>query len=392
MDAERHYLFRHAVLRDAAYGMMLPSMRAALHAEAANLCEAPIERADHLHVARRLDEARADPAREREATIAAVEAAERAFANRKAEELYLRLAELESGEEQVRALRRAGVIAGRGSRLQEGTRHLEHALEGARQLCNDRAIGAAAGNLASLKMYLGEVAQAEALYHEAIDRLHNAGDAAGEALELSNLATVHIMKAETEPALELLERALRMQRRIGDDKNLAVTLGNLAMLFQRLQRHDESERLLQEALTLHRKSGNLRQEGAVLGQLAALLLRRSALAEAERFARKAVQLLCNAGDRRREADALAELARVFEAEEKFEASIALHTEALEIQLELGHTLGEARQYGNLGLLYLRQGERERAIRYLTHSRQRYNELGDKASAAMAEAALRKASG
>lgn len=392
MDAERNYLFRHAVLRDAAYGMMLPSQRAALHADAADLCGSPIERADHLHAARKLDEALADPEREREATVAAVEAAEQAFANRKAEELYLRLAELETGEQQVRALRRAGVIAGQGSRLQEGARHLQRALQGARQLGNDRAIGAAAGNLASLKMYLGEVERAEELYREAIDRLRNAGDETGQALELANLATVHILKGKTEPALELLERALEIQRRVGDGKNQAVTLGNLAMLLQRLQRHDESERLLHEALALHRKSGNLRQEGAVLGQLAALELRRSARAEAERFARKAVRLLRNAGDRRREADAMAELARVFEAGDRLEESVALHEDALQIQLELGHTHGMARQYGNLGLLYLRQGEREKAIQFLTRSRRLYSDLGDKISAEKAEAALREAGG
>ena len=385
--ASAAYLFRHAVVRDAAYEIMLPSTRAALHIVAAELSENPVEAADQLYAARQLDESQCDLEHEVEVTRTAAEFARRTFANRQAEQLYLRLAELERGVSKVKALRLAGVVAGQAARVQDGLKYIEEALTLARQVEDAQSIGACAGNLASLKMYTGQVEVAEALFTESIQQLSKTGDERGRAIERANLASVRMLRGQLDDAAALLEAALEIHRLQGDHANEGAALTRLGLVYMRQQKYELAEDKINRALELQSRAGNKRLEGENYAHRAALLRHKSDYASAEEAARFGIELLRKTGDRRREGDALGELAKALAAKGEFEKALSIHGQALAIHREVGSSISLARELGNMGLLYRQMGDRTRARDCLVQAKEIFQRTGDVRSVAAADEAL-----
>ncbi|MBI2922018.1 MAG: tetratricopeptide repeat protein [Planctomycetes bacterium] len=363
-SAEVAYLFRHAVLRDAAYQLQLPGDRARLHGLAFALIEALF--GGRAPEPPRLDAGNAVPVPPHEADAVAAELADQARAARQAavgaeseaflaaERLYLRraahflerrfqyadfaalwqrLAELAEGEAKGEFLHWAAHASWFSHRLGAAESLYAEAIRLARETGRRRAEGLALGDLASLFRQTGRVDEAERAHEQAIALHREVGNRRFEASALGNRANLFAETARGERAERLYGEAIAIGRGLGRRGEPGRPLGNLAMLFHKTGRIDLAERSFREALAAHRRRRNRRSEGIVLGNLSLLLGGTGRHRLAESAAGRSLAIAREVGDRVSEGISLANLGAVYRstgrpeaAERAFRTAIAIHRE------------------------------------------------------------------
>jgi tetratricopeptide (TPR) repeat protein len=358
MLAEDAFLFRHVILRDAAYQMQVPRDRALLHRHALqildSLADGPgplsLEIAEHAGAAAEFLEHDAEPLQRRELS-ALQEAADYAageFDNARAAACYdrcadhpladpetrciawieaghihllvgrpdlaekrfqsaLKLAELEGLEgPRGEALNSLGLAAQQTSRLNQSERYLREALELFTRLGDRSRIANVLYNLASLNPRGHHESRK---FAEQALRIHRElGERGREGIVLGNLAVTCMNEGNVEEAEKLYRESIAIHREVGNRRFEGITLGNLASLLKSLGRDRDSREMLLQALELLREVGDRRSQGHILGNLPLLDKRAGRLTEAERGYYEAIAVLREVGERRLEAFALGNLA------------------------------------------------------------------------------------
>ncbi|MBX3459756.1 MAG: tetratricopeptide repeat protein [Planctomycetes bacterium] len=361
--AEQAYLFRHAVLRDAAYELQLPAERERLHALAFHAMEelhgggAPVmpgqvrtphatdaaafELAMHAKAARIAD-------RYREYLLRAAYVAQRKFRNHEALACWQELAALRTGADRVEVLRHATIVAHQigdnalaeqlareslqvalacGSRklegaalgsvanicretgrLHEASQAYEAAVAIHREVGNDSALGVDLGNLGGLLTQQGRFDDAEAALGEALATHRRTGNRRGEGVVMSSLGALRYQMGDPVKATELMHQSLAIHRADGNLYNEGVVVGNLAAVHQLAGRLTEAEVLARQALAIHQRTGSRSSQGVALGNIATIMALGGRAAEAEPLFMEALEILREVGNRRFEAVFRCELA------------------------------------------------------------------------------------
>lgn len=327
MHADQYYLFRHAIMRDAAYILHTPALRGTLHRVALELMEAhhkpelpppghnlstepqpfdaeAMEFARHARFAQQEPYANAESLRSREADylIRAANHAMRDYDHEEALSAWRRLSEVAAGRVQFWALHRVSGIS--------------------------RALGR---NEEALKMSRRSLALAQAELTEQL-----------QAIALSELGLLHWHMRQPDVASKYLEESAA----IAGEKNeniMANTIGLLAMVLEQTGKMEEAETQYLRALELLRKLGDRINEGVFLQNLAGLYIEQDRNEEGESHLRKAVDILT-------ELDA--------------------HTD-----------LGIA--YNNLSILESERGEYAKAIQYAEQAMKLHRRVGNRRSLGVA---------
>lgn len=340
MHAEDAYLFRHALLRDAAYELQPPSDRARLHAMAFELLEllhggpAPdpglpafgglkpppahatdavvLDLALHAELA-----AGADSRLEQAAALYLHRAAVQAHTNflyRAATELWQRLANRLPGK--------ASLVA--------SYRQAEAALEGGLP-------DAAAETLSRLL----HAARAE-------------GDTLTEGLALAEQAAARAALGETHGALQDARTAVGLLRAGSDGRALAKGLSHLAKLLSHSDAGDEARACWQEACKLLTGLGDLDASAGMLNNLAGHHARRGEIELAEQLYQRAWQLHSEHGRPHSKATVLVNLGHLYSDTARIELAEQYYHAALQVAREVGHRRGESAALAGLAALLSNQ--------------------------------------
>ena len=371
-SAEIAYLFRHALLRDAAYEMQLPGDRARLHALAIDAVEAlhgtlpdqpddeagyPLDRlsadlANHARAIAQVNGADAG-ARRREARYlrrAAIHAM-REYRREDEQAAWTRLAGIETGSARANALTAAALVATelpgladqaqrliadalkeangagdnaargkalavhaklqrRAGRPDDAGRALSEALDALRKAGMRRETASLLNDAASMLMDAGRVGEAEARFHEAAALAESVGDFGLQGAILGNRATllVHTGKRQEGHALGLA--ALDLLGRAGLRAQEGAALGNLATELHQAGETAEARRLYEQAMGIHVECGNLRSQGLACLNLGMLHWELAQAAQAGQMLNRALDLFRTLGEDRLAAAALRSLALV----------------------------------------------------------------------------------
>jgi tetratricopeptide (TPR) repeat protein len=367
MGAEAAYVFRHALLREAAYQLMLPGDRAQRHEWAFDCLErhcggrpptSPIAAdGSRLHHPHPTDPFAEDIVEHLEAALSyrhpavepdslhlarmlylrrAAASAEKKFEPALAERRWRRLAALSQGSGKADALQLAGLACFHSGKTAEPIHLLEEALRLFRDSGDVRMTGVACGNLASLYLEAGRIPDAERTYGTAITLHREAGNAWAEGLALGNLAKLLSETGRLDESERLYVRARETQATTGRGADSGVLAG-LAIVHAVTGRPQSAEELFRQAVEAARASRERRSEGIYLGNLASLF--------------------ANAG-------------RDAEAEQHFDAAMAVHREVGNVR-----SLGVA--MGNLGELLLSTGRLERAQECLERALAIHGDVGNR---------------
>lgn len=375
--AETAYLFRHAVLRDAAYELQLPAQREALHRVAFALLQqvaggAPgklqtLEAPDytfHPHpsdpLARELalhaELSGELPEEHRLYLVRAAEHAERHLDIDNAVALWQSVGELETGAARAVALQRAAMTCARTGRPKLAEDLLDEAVRLAGEAGNERIRAGALARLAQVYDDTGRVEEAERTYEEAL-RLHQQVlDSRSGALTLGNLASLYFQTGRHELAEQTYRRVARMVRESGDRTQEGKTLGNLAGLYWVTGRTDLAQETIKQSLEIARETGDRHSEGIRIGNLASLQNGIGKRDEALENYSLALEIQREVSDRRGVGITLGEVAGIETSMGETEAAARHYREALAIHEQVHNRRYHAIHSCALAMCLLRTGE------------------------------------
>lgn len=377
MHAEVAYLFRHALLRDAAYQLQTPGNRAQLHELALYLIEntlggrapaAPPILDDQTaamvpHPTDSISRELALQARQalveggpREAELAEVqrlylrrsaEHSERSYDFPAALGSWLEYAGLLGGVEQAEAKRRASGVAFQVGRLNVAEPLLLEALDVFTRAGTARLIGQTMSNLASTYRRTGRVAAAEDAYQNSRPYFLAARDTRGQAFALGNLGTLYREMGRLGEAQELSQQAVELLENLGDRRTINKAKTNLAIVYRLIGKTEEAEGALKALLLDCRAIGDQPGENFVLGELAIIRELAGDLNAAESLYELALTGHRKLGDRHFEAMVMGNLANVQRELGRLANAEASYQRSLEIFREIGDRRGEGVQMGNM---------------------------------------------
>jgi tetratricopeptide (TPR) repeat protein len=285
MDAENAYLFRHAVLRDAAYSLQVPSERAALHELALLLIEAvlggrPADPDDQAlasdpppHVTDAFASELAHHARNASAKFAPVRAiylrraavhAGAQYDSLEAERMWRALAEIGP---RAAALRRAGAVAYQAGRVEAAKRLASEALELARSDGDRTQEAYALGLLGNVLSETGNLPEGKQLVERALAIHREVGNRAAAASALTDVGSMFFTTGRPQTAIGLYQEALEILRTLPEPRAPLTCLLNLGIAWAEIHEYGKAEATCLEALELARREGDRRSEGVALGNL-----------------------------------------------------------------------------------------------------------------------------
>lgn len=334
-QADREYLFRHAMMCDVAYELQPPTERGKLHWAA-------------LQIHRRDDRDRLSPLlpvllhHVRGALAGGIEGEDLAAANALELDYLVRTADrsryhlLDKSALELYAQ----VIASPNATPEQ--RFLSHHGSG------------------ELHRTFGDGDKADAAYRAAERALDEMGAAAEVYLPklLTGQAGVLMQRRDYDGAEALLQKASPMMLNLGDRAGYAVNRGGLAVVCRRSGRIDKAIALLHEVIAIHQELGAVLGEGNDLSNLANIYVDQGRYDEAEELYRRAVDLVHTAGSRMHEAGHLGNLAGMLERQERNAEARVTYERAINLHREVGNMRGIAVSEGNYGSLLLSDGDWE----------------------------------
>ncbi|MGZ4133138.1 MAG: ATP-binding protein, partial [Actinomycetota bacterium] len=317
------FVFKHALIRDVAYGSLPKGERARLHREIAgwllgdaDLAREPVEDlARHLAEAWRLSRSKtvteAPEGLARSAALYLGRWADETLAHQAllAESLYARA--LEVGDEapgEVDPELRSRHAIGRAECLIELGRHREareaatHALELAHDLDDEQLGARALVALGRIESDVGDDALARSLLDRALSRFESVGDVSGQAWATHRLSEIST-RTDYSLGLAHLRRAHELFAEAGDRWGRAMAAQDLAYMLSTIG-GEEFHRWYRETKQLVEGEGDLRSRAALLRTLGYFRYYCGEHADAIAIMREARPISIAAGDRYAEADTL----------------------------------------------------------------------------------------
>ncbi len=387
MYAESAYLFRHVLLREAAYQLHLPSERARLHGLAFALLEdwaggrAPLppslesgepcqlhstdlfaqELAEHLRLAT------GEPDHSSTGSMAEVRrlylrrAAEHALRERRteAQALWAEYALCCDDVERALALQRAGECALRvGEPAAE--RFLRDAVDALESCGRERERGVALARLGACLRSRGKVEEAEHALNHALKLVRARGTLREEGLVLEALGVHMTQSGRAALAGDYYQRALEIYRKVGDRRSEATVLGNIGIEHRHRGEDEQCEARYLEALAILTELGDRHNEATLLNNLAGLYWVTDRNEQAERTSKRALELQRAIGNRRGEGITLANMSDLLRDEGRLDDAKEMCLQALAIHREMGSRRFEGIAMDNLARLHQAAGEWEAA--------------------------------
>jgi len=414
---ELRYLFRHALLRDAAYAMQLRTRLLELHllaAEAIERLHAPDLAASAADLAYHYGRAEVTPQERRYARMAGEHAAAR-YANADAAMFFGRALELTPeadgpgryglflAREQIydllgdRAAQRADLVAlaELARRLDDPARQVEVALREARyadvtgdypamiaaarraieltQVTHNQA-GETAGHLhwARALWYQGDYIGVQHEATRALELAHAAGEPRLEAESLRVLGNAAMYQGSYGDAQLAYEAALVIHRELGDRRNESATRGNLGIVSWYQGNYEAARTAYAYDLQIKRELGDRYGQSLALLNLGEVAAVEGDFLAAQEYYAEALRLKRETGDRYGQSVVLTSLGDVQLILGDWASAQASYAEALTLTGALGHRQQEGWALARLGLLLYQQGDHsaalERSERSLTLAR------------------------
>ncbi|MCA9971193.1 MAG: tetratricopeptide repeat protein, partial [Anaerolineales bacterium] len=362
------YLFRHALLRDAAYDMQLHARRRALHALAAAALETMHAADLRPHYAELVYHhgraEQADPER-RYAQLAGEQAA-REFANADALRFLSRsLALTPPTDRQTRfdLLREREAVYHVLGQREHQKADLTEMARLAQALDQPQETAVTAIRLARFANVTSDFAASRAAAQLALGFARQTNRPILAADACLELGLARWRQGSYARAAQDVTTGLDLYRRAAHDAGVATARHYLALMAYEQGDYETSRRNYLEVLAIRRAQGDRQGEAATLTNLGAVTLFQADYESAIRYKEAALQLRRETGHRQGEGGLLLNLGVVNRILGQFAAARQLFEQALVISQNVGEQLMESVVYVNFSLLYHQMGEQAAAAEY-----------------------------
>lgn len=362
-EPELIYLFKHIVTQEVAYESLPFATRALLHDQLAQFIEHtfPDDLEQNLDLLAFHYERSNNEPKKRQYLLKAGEAAQANYANFAAIDYYQKVLPLLPEVEKVKVMLKLGQVLELVGTRDEAEALYHQALDKAAEL-NDRQ------EMAFVQAAIGELLRKQGLYGEVPKWLDSAregfeevGDLAGVGQVLHYEGTLAAQQGELDFARSLYNQSLEIRRKLGDKRHIASLLSNLGIIEQYLGERDQSRVLMEEALSIRRSIGD---RGAIqnsLNNLGNLTREQGNFAEARRYLEEATSISQEIGDQWAIANSMNNLANVIRAQGEYELARSLYQKSLAINIEMEDKWAIAYLFEDMGCLAAMEGQSERAL-------------------------------
>ncbi len=346
---ELRYIFRHSLLREAAYNMQMRSRLSQLHALIAQAIE-------QLH-AHDLEERYADLAfhyeqagiveKTCEYLLRAGDYALRNFQNQQALNYYDKLVALmprkTNPEQVINAHLRRGKILEQTGRWDECRQSYARALRSAQRAKNPVLLGEAYNHLGQVLLLLGDYPGALKHFQKASGIFESEQDAIGIARANGNLGNLYFRQGQYNNAKAFFTRSIAMARSADPAAISAQTVAHFALAYMNQGEYDNAVRIIEEQIPLSQKLG----------------------------------------DKPGMASLYTNLGIVFFEKGDYDAALESYQQGLALSEALGNKMFTAINIGCIGSVYERRGDYPKAMQHFVRDLELVEEIGDKQGAAIA---------
>lgn len=224
----------------------------------------------------------------------------------------------------------------------------------------------------------GDYPAADVYLQRTLDIAHAATLPTLEAEALWLRGRVGYLQGDLEPARTYAEQALALYQHLADKPGQAQAYNLIGSTLDDLGEYEQARGYYQQALALHQATGNRYGEGIVLHNIGKNLWLSGAYADAEGYYQQSLDLCRAIEDVQGIAEALNSLGTLYLDTGSYSRSLVLFREALHLSQEIGDQWGAASILDNLGLLYHYLGSYDDAHTCYQQARTIRATIGDRA--------------
>lgn len=386
---ELRYIFRHSLLREAAYDMQLRTRLRELHQLIAEAIEQlyPNSEERYVDLAFHYEQAE-DESRTNKFLEKAARYSQRNYLNRQALKFYEKLIGnlLELGKKNkktIKLLLRKGAVYELVGQWEEGERDYRDALDRAKTLNDWYLIGRSNRRLGNLLMLRGNYGEAKKHLDVAITCFELANDQVGTAKTYGNLGTFHFRQGGYDAAKSWFAKAIEINRGINRNAENAAIVANLGLIFMNQGHYDEGIRWLEEQLDIAEQAADKQGLTTLYTNLGIIYLEKGALDSALLCLEKGLALSEELGNKLYQTICIGSIGSVWERKGDYTRAMQNFDRDLLLVRELGDKQGTAIACGLIGDLLSIMGDFDRAIEFLEQNLALSRELNYKKGIAKA---------
>jgi predicted ATPase/class 3 adenylate cyclase len=367
---ELRYIFRHSLLREAAYDMQLRTRLRELHQSIAEAIEHlyPNSEERYVDLAFHYEQAEVDKKTNKYLEKAG-RYSQRNFLNRQAIKFYGKLIHnLQENPKPTKKitklLLRRGSVHELVGQWEEGEQDYREALDISRNLNDWYLIGRSNRRLGQLLMLRGNYPEAKKHLDVAGTAFDLAKDQVGIAKTYGNLGNFFFRQGSYDAAKSWFAKAIEINRGIQRDAENAAIVANLGLIFMNQGHYDEGIRWLEEQLDISERANDKQGLNILYTNLGIIYLEKGALDSALLCLEKGLALSEELGNKLFMTICIGSIGSVWEKKGDYPKAMQNFDRDLVLCKELGDKQGTAIACGLIGDLMSVMGEFDPAIDYL----------------------------
>lgn len=240
----------------------------------------------------------------------------------------------------------------------------ERSLALSKQIGDHRGAAQSLHILSLLCHRTGDLDRTEALLEESLALSRNLGDQRLMMPRLNALGDVACHRGEYVKAQHIFEECLALSRDLGDQFNVAIHLNNLGTVFHHLEQYPEAQSFYRQSLDICRQIGDQNGEAVALSNLGEIAYTMGNYQSAARFYQDGLSIGYAIQEPWTIMVCLNNLGEIACAQNDCDGAQNHLIEALQIAMETQTLTMATKILVNLGALFTRQGQRQRAVALL----------------------------
>jgi len=349
------YVFRHALLRDAAYAMQLHSSLRKTHELAASAIEKLYLNKETFypdlayHFERSENIPRAMSYLEKAAEVSRINYNLEEHIGYQSRLLhYLGMAEFKERERELKVLLSAVKTLSILSRWEESIELTERAEVIAGELGDASGMGETLGSRAWMKTQQGHLSEASLLNNRAIKIFESIEDMEGFTKVLGRKGVICFRKADFSGAESIFLKTLDILKNMNNPGETVKYTTNLGCVYKDRGENKKAEDFFEKAIEIARKYNMMEVLPVVLGNRGTLFRNQGRYRNAIEDFEMSVAISEQIGDRKTLSGGYGGLALVKYDLGEFHEAAELYRKQLDIAIDLNFTLGEAEAHGYMG--------------------------------------------
>ncbi|MCS6930495.1 MAG: tetratricopeptide repeat protein [Saprospiraceae bacterium] len=366
---ELRYIFRHSLLREAAYDMQLRTRLRELHQLIAEAIEQLYPHSEERYVDLAFHYEQAENEEKTAYYLEkAARYAQRNFQNRQAIQYYGKLLRYlsdkpEKAEKCLKLHLRKGAVHELIGQWQEAEEEYRTALNLAKRLQNTNFLGHSHRRLGQLLVLRGNYEGAKKHLDVAIHCFEITKNEVGLAETYGNLGNYFFRQGNYTSAQSWFAKAIEINRSLQRDSENASIVATLGLIYMNQGHYDEGIRWLEEQLDTAQRNEDKQAQTILYTNLGIVYLEKGSLDSALLCLEKGLALAEELGNKLFATICIGSIGSVWEKKGDFDKAMELFQRDLALCLELGDKQGLAIANGLIGDLLSLMGDFNRSIEY-----------------------------